>query len=122
MPIQVMSSQASSILIGLILDGLDHSNYTLAHTQLRHADWIERLLLAVAIATLWCHELGERVLKAGEATRREIDPGAERELSLFQLGLRWLKRCIANALQLLPVFVARLSPVKLAPVMKSSNC
>lgn len=94
--------------------------FDMAHTKLQHAVWLERLLLAVAIATLWCHELGEHVLGQDEASRREIDPGPERELSIFQLGLRWLKRCVATAIQRLPVFQARLTPIWLAPVVQES--
>jgi hypothetical protein len=62
---------------------------------------LERLLLALAIATLWCHELGEHVLAEGESARREIDPGDKRELSLFQLGLRWLQRCVSTGIEFL---------------------
>ena len=90
--------------------------FGMAHTRLQHADRIERLLLALAMATLWCHELGEDVLTEGEAARRQIDPGASRELSLFQLGLRWLKRALATAVVPLPAFQARLSDVKLEPL------
>jgi hypothetical protein len=86
--------------------------FDMAHTRLQHADRLERLLLALAIATLWCHELGEHVLAEGEAARRAIDPGPTRELSVFQLGLRWLKRCVSTNLCLLPAFLARLSPLK----------
>lgn len=86
--------------------------FDMAHTRLQHADRIERLLLALAIATLWCHELGEHVLAEGEAARRTIDPGPARELSVFQLGLRWLKRCVSTNLSPLPAFMARLSPLK----------
>lgn len=93
------------------------SGFDMEHTRLQHPERLERLLLA----TLWCHELGERVIAQGEKTRRVIDPGPKRELSLFQLGLRWLKRCIANAIQRLPVFAARLSPINLIPVIKSCN-
>ena len=91
--------------------------FDMEHTRWPHPERWERLLLALALATLWCHELGEHVWQGGEAARRELDPGATRELSLFQLGLRRLKRGLANALALLPQFVARLSPVKLKPVM-----
>jgi Transposase DDE domain len=91
------------------------SGFDLAHTRLQHADRVERLLLAVAVATLWCHELGEHVLSEGEDLRREIDPGFARELSLFQLGLRWLQRCLSVTLSRLPPFRARLSPLKLSP-------
>lgn len=92
--------------------------FDIAHTRLQHPDRLERLLLAVAIATLWCHELGEFVLNQGETCRREIDPGPKRELSIFQLGLRWLKRCVATAIQRLPLFNACLTPIRLAPVIK----
>jgi len=92
--------------------------FDMAHTKLQHPERLERLLLAVAIATVWCHELGEHVLSEGEACRREIDPGPERELSLFQLGLRWLKRCVATAIQRLPVFLARLMPIQLTTVVQ----
>ena len=86
--------------------------FDMAHTRLQHADRLERLLLALAIASLWCHELGEHVLAEGESVRRTIDPGPTRELSLFQLGLRWLKRCVSTNLDRLPAFRARLSPLK----------
>ncbi len=98
------------------------SGFDLEHTRLKHPERLERLLLALAIATVWCHELGESVLAEGETCRREIDPGPQRELSLFQLGLRWLKRCVSTAIQRLTRFHARLSPIRLAPVIKSSTC
>ena len=93
--------------------------FDLEHTRLQHPERLERLLLGVAIATVWCHELGEWCLKGGEARRRQIDPGWERELSLFQLGLRWLHRCLSTALEDLPAFLARLTPIRLTPVVKS---
>ena len=89
----------------------------MAHIRLQHAGRIAHLLLALAIATIWCHELGEHVLEQGESVRRQIDPGPTRELSLFQLGLRWLKRTLAIATHLLPVFKAKLSNLKLKPVL-----
>lgn len=93
------------------------SGFDMAHIRLEHAERINHLLLALAIATLWCHELGEHVLAQGEAVRRQIDPGTTRELSLFQLGLRWLKRTLALAPHLLPVFKIKLSNLKLKPVI-----
>lgn len=93
------------------------SGFDMARIRLEHAERISHLLLALAIATLWCHELGEQVLAQGESARRQIDPGATRELSLFQLGLRWLKRTLAVAAHLLPVFKIKLSNLKLKPVL-----
>jgi len=91
--------------------------FDLAHTRLQHADRIDHLLLALAIATLWCHELGEFVLKHGDEARCQVDPAHERTLSLFQLGLRWLKRALATGLPCLPNFKAALSNLKLKPVV-----
>ncbi|MCS6846490.1 MAG: hypothetical protein RMN52_02090 [Anaerolineae bacterium] len=48
--------------------------FDMAHTRLQHPARLERPLLALAIAKLWCHELGEQVLAQGEAVRRLIDP------------------------------------------------
>jgi len=91
--------------------------FDLAHTRLHHAQRIDHLLLAMAIATLWCHELGEFVLKQGETARCWVDPAHERTLSLFQLGLRWLQRFLATGLHFLPSFQALLSNLKLKPVV-----
>lgn len=93
--------------------------FDLEHTRLQHAQRLEHLLLALAIATLWCHELGEFVLKQGESFRCQIDPSFKRSLSLFQLGLRWLERCLVTGCQLLPDFQAILSNLKLKPVVIS---
>jgi hypothetical protein len=91
--------------------------FDLEHTRLQHAKRVDRLLLSVAIATLWCHELGEFVLKQGEDFRCQVDPSHTRTLSLFQLGLRWLKRFLATAINVLPAFNAKLSNLRLKPVM-----
>ena len=95
--------------------------FNMDDTHLMHADRLERLLLALAIAKLWCHELGEQVLAGGEGTRRVIDPGSQRELSSFQLGLRWLQRCVSTNFNLLPNFQAHLSPLFLSPVVHSGS-
>lgn len=71
-------------------------------------------------ATLWCHEVGEFLLKQGNALRCQVDPAHKRTLSLFQLGLRWLKRTLAIDLLVLPDFTATLSNLKL--VRKIQMC
>jgi len=91
--------------------------FDMEHTRLQHAERIDHLLLAIAIATLWCHELGEFVLKQGETSRCQVDPAYKRTLSLFQLGLRWLKRALATGLHFLPDFQALLSNLRLKPVV-----
>ena len=90
--------------------------FDMQHTRLQHAERIDHLLLAMAIATLWCHELGEFVLMQGDDSRCQVDPANKRTLSLFQLGLRWLKRSLATGFYALPDFQATLSNLKLQPV------
>jgi hypothetical protein len=92
--------------------------FDLDHCRLLHAERLSRLLLAEAIATIWCHELGERCLQAGDDMRRIVDPAWQRELSIFQLGLRYLHRCLATALESLPMFFARLTHIDLKPIIK----
>jgi hypothetical protein len=90
--------------------------FDMAHTRLQHVERIDHLLLALAIATLWCHELGEFILKQGDDSRCLVDPAYKRTLSLFQLGLRWIKRVLATNLYGLPDFQAILSNLSLKPV------
>lgn len=91
--------------------------FDLERTRLQHPERLERLLLAVAIATIWCHELGEQVLQDPDL-QMELDPGGKkRELSIFQLGLRFLRRCLAVAVQRLPSLRLRLSNLSLSPVL-----
>ena len=93
------------------------AGFDLEHTRLEHPERLERLLLAVAIATLWCHEIGEHVLQ-NQSLCDELDPGGKsRELSIFQLGLRFIHRCISIAIQRLPLFFVRLTNFSLPPVV-----
>ena len=76
----------------------ESAGFDIDHTRLQHPERLERWLLVVAIATIWCHELSEFVLQQGVSAHRLIDPGYSHELSFFQLGLRWLKYapCISD--------------------------
>ncbi len=95
--------------------------FDLEHTRVLHVQRIDHLLLAMAIATLWCHELGEFVLQPGNSSRAQVDPAHKRNLSLFQLGLRWLKRFLATGVHRLPDFQAVLSKLRLKPIVISAS-
>lgn len=59
-------------------------------TRLTDPARIERLLVAVTLAYLWIMEVGALVVTRGQW--RQVDNrGAERSVSLCQIGLRWLK-------------------------------
>jgi hypothetical protein len=55
---------------------------------------VERLVLVLALATLWMLAVGQRVLRRG--LRPRLEDRCRRCYSHFQLGLRWLKRRTAN--------------------------
>ena len=54
-----------------------------------------RLVLVMALATLLCLSLGTHLVKRG--LRRLLEPPRRRRLlSVFQLGLRWLRDCLVH--------------------------
>lgn len=100
--------------------------FDLEATRLSDLKRLDTLLLATAVAVLWMYELGEQVIR--DERRQEIDPGYKRQLSVFQLGWRQLRRAVSctalPALTLLlrpfkpePVYNRRLNPVKSEPAV-----
>ena len=73
---------------------------------------LDTLLLALSVAVLWIYELGEQVLR--DDRRSEVDPAYKRQLSVFQLGWRLLRRLISCATP--PPCTLRLNPFKPEPV------
>jgi hypothetical protein len=70
------------------------------------------LLLALCVALLWVYELGEQVL--GDNRRSEVDPAYKRQLSVFQLGWRFLRRLMSCATP--PPLTLQIRPFKPEPV------
>jgi|SRR5581483_2450325 len=70
----------------------DHKSrgLNLEATRLTDPDRLERLLVAVTLAYLWIMEVGALVVR--RAQWRQVDNrGADRSVSLCQIGLRWLQ-------------------------------
>jgi len=95
-------------------------SFDLEATKLTEPDRLNHLLLALAVATLWIYDIGEQVLRAGE--RPEIDPAFKRQLSVFQIGWRKLRRWITCQNSTLPFLTLRLSPFRLAPAWRKCKC
>jgi hypothetical protein len=69
----------------------------LESSRLVDPDRLERLLVAVVIAYLWIMQIGARVVDKGQW--REVDNrGANRSVSLCQIGLRWLSKLLDEAI------------------------
>jgi hypothetical protein len=71
--------------------------FDLETTMLRHAARLSRLTLAVSILYVWLLSVGSRTIRAG--LRHLVDRKDRRDLSIFQIGLRFIDR---KVLRLLP--------------------
>ena len=91
-------------------------SFDLEATKLTDPERLNHLLLALAVAVLWIYDIGEQVLRADE--RQEIDPAHQRQLSVFQIGWRKLRRCITCQSSTLPFLTLHLSPFQLAPAWR----
>lgn len=67
--------------------------FQLARTQMTTPEHIDRLILAMAIATCLALGLGTHLVVIGQTD--QVDRADRRDLSLFQIGWRWLHRLLA---------------------------
>jgi hypothetical protein len=93
----------------------------LAKSHLRDPERLNHLLLACAVVTLWVHQIGQDLWLKKQ--RKEIDPAAARQLSIFQIGWRKLLRAASQGL--VPPLTLRIRPMRLVPGIfrrKSALC
>lgn len=70
--------------------------FDLESTMLRHAARLSRLTLAVAFLYDWLLSIGSQTIRAG--LRHLVDRKDRRDLSLFQIGLRFIDRKLLHSL------------------------
>jgi hypothetical protein len=68
--------------------------FDLEASHLRHGVRLSRLTLAVVLVYTWLVSTGVRVIKQGR--RSLVDRNERRDISIFQIGLRWIERCLTN--------------------------
>jgi hypothetical protein len=68
--------------------------FELERSHLRHFARLSRLTLAVVLLYAWLVTTAMRVIKRG--LRHQVDRHERRDLSIFQIGLRWIERCMKN--------------------------
>ncbi|MCA1553244.1 MAG: IS4 family transposase [Chloroflexi bacterium] len=68
--------------------------FHLADTHLQHVARLSRLTLAVVLLYTWLVSVGTRVIKNGQ--RSLVDRADRRDLSIFQIGWRWIQRRLAQ--------------------------
>jgi hypothetical protein len=70
--------------------------FALEATRLCHFQRLSRLTLLVAFPYVWMVSVGTQTIHAG--TRHLVDRKDRRDLSIFQIELRFIQRCLTNAL------------------------
>jgi hypothetical protein len=70
--------------------------FDLGSTMLRHFQRLSRLTLAVVLLYVWLVSVGGRTVRSG--LRHWVDRADRRDLSIFQVGLRFIERRLTNAL------------------------
>jgi hypothetical protein len=70
--------------------------FDLERTMLRHFLRLSRLTLAVAILYVWLVSVGTRTIRSG--LRNLVDRTDRRDSSIFQIGLRYIERCLINSI------------------------
>lgn len=68
--------------------------FDLEASHLRHGLRLSRLTLVVVLVYTWLVSTGVRVSKHGR--RQLVDRNERRDISIFQIGLRWIERCLTN--------------------------
>ena len=74
---------------------LKKHGFDLERTMLRHFDRLSRLTLAVVLLYVWLISIGTRSIRNG--LRKLVDRTDRQDLSIFQIGLRFIERCVSNA-------------------------
>lgn len=93
-----LQAYARRMWIEEMLDDLKRHGFDLESTMLRQVRRLSRLTLAVAVLYVWCLAIGTRTIRAGQ--RHLVDRKYRRDLSLFQIGLRFIERQLINALSI----------------------
>jgi hypothetical protein len=75
---------------------MNKHGFDLECTMLRHFVRLSRLTLAVAILYVWLISVGTRTIRSG--LRHLVDRTNRRDLSIFQIGLRFIERRLINEL------------------------
>ena len=108
---EALSAYRRRMWIEEMFGDMKGNGFDLESTHLRHFLRLSRLTLAIALLYVWLISTGSRAIKNGQ--RHWVDRAERRDLSIFQIGLRLVERCLTNALpvsiRLRPVFGCKLS-------------
>jgi hypothetical protein len=90
-----LQAYARRMWIEEMFGDLKSHGFDLEHTLLRHADRLSRLTLAVAVLYAWLISIGTKTIQNSQ--REQVDRKNRRDLSIFQIGLRFIDRQLINS-------------------------
>jgi len=89
-----LSAYGRRMWIEEMFGDLKRHGFELECTMLRDAEKLSRLTLAVALLYVWTISTGKKVIRNG--LRSLVDRKDRRDLSIFQIGLRFIERQLIN--------------------------
>jgi len=90
-----LQAYARRMWIEEMFGDLKSHGFDLECTMLRHADRLSRLTLAVALLYVWSISIGTKTVQ--DSQREQVDRKDRRDLSIFQIGLRFIERLLINS-------------------------
>jgi len=75
---------------------MKRNGFDFERTMLRDMERLSRLTLAVSLLFVWLISIGSKVIKNGD--RFWVDRNDRRDLSIFQIGFRFMERKLVNSL------------------------
>ena len=90
-----LQAYARRMWIEEMFGDLKSHGFDLECTMLRHADKLSRLTLAVALLYVWSISIGTKTIQNSQ--REQVDRKDRRDLSIFQIGLRFIERLLINS-------------------------
>jgi len=89
-----LQAYARRMWIEEMFGDLKGHGFDLERTMLRHAVRLSRLTLAVALLYVWSISIGTNTIRNGQ--REQVDRRDRRDISIFQIGLRFIERQLIN--------------------------
>jgi hypothetical protein len=80
---------------------LKKNSFNLESSHLRDFLRLSRLTLAVALLQTWLVSTGSNLIDTPE--RSLVDRSDRRDLSIFQIGLRYIERCLTNSIDIIVI-------------------
>jgi len=71
------------------------SGFDIENTHLNKIDRIEKLILLVMIAFVWCYKIGIYIHENLKPIKRKTH--GRREMSIFKCGLKWVTNVLLNS-------------------------